>query len=137
LTLFVDTSVWSLAFRRDQASSAPEVSALRQALERGDTVITTGIVLQELLQGFSGPRAREEIVDRFGAIPLLFPDRLDHIDAAELRNRCRRAGLQIGTIDALLAQLCLRHALTLLTTDKDFSRAAAHCPLRVWSPSRT
>jgi hypothetical protein len=137
LTLFVDTSVWSLAFRRDQASSAPEVSALRQALERGDTVITTGVVLQELLQGFSGPRAREEIIDRFGAIPLLFPDRLDHIDAAELRNRCRRAGLQIGTIDALLAQLCLRHALTLLTTDKDFSRAAAHCQLRVWSPSRT
>jgi len=110
---------------------------LRQALERGDTVITTGVVLQELLKGFSTPRAREEIVDRFGAIPLLFPDRLDHIDAAELRNRCRRAGLQIGTIDALLAQPCLRHALTLLTTDKYFSRAAAHGPLRVWSPSRT
>jgi hypothetical protein len=133
VTLFVDTSVWSLAFRRDQVSPAPEVSALRQALERGDTVITTGIVLQELLQGFSGPRAREAIIDRFGALPLLVPDRQDHIDAAGLRNRCRRAGLQIGTVDALLAQLCVRHALTLLTTDADFSRTAAHCPLRVWS----
>jgi hypothetical protein len=41
--------------------------------------------------------------------------------------------LQIGTIDAVLAQLCIRHRLTLLTTDNDFMLAAAHCPLRVWS----
>jgi predicted nucleic acid-binding protein len=60
------------------------------------------------------------------------PDRQDHIEAADLRNRCRRAGLQLGTIDALLAQLCLHHDLTLLTTDNDFMRAAAHVPLRIW-----
>ena len=136
MNLFVDTSVWSLAFRRDAASGAAEVLALRQALEGGDTVVTTGVILQELLQGFSGPRARKDIIDRFSALPLLMPDRQDHIDAAELRNKCRRSGVQIGTIDALLAQLCIRHALTLLTTDKDFSRAASHCPLRVWTPSR-
>ena len=134
MTLFVDTSVWSLAFRRDAASTAVEVAVLRQALESGDTIVTTGLVLQELLQGFSGPRARKDIIDRFGALPLLGPDRQDHIDAAKLRNRCRRAGVQTGTIDALLAQLCIRHALTLLTTDKDFVHVAAHCPLQVWKP---
>lgn len=132
MTLFVDTSVWSLAFRRDAVVSAPEVLALRQALEGGDTVVTTGVILQELLQGFSGPRARKDIIDRFSALPLLIPDRQDHINAAELRNHCRRAGVQIGTIDALLAQLCVRHALTLLTTDKDFIHVAAHSPLRLW-----
>ncbi|MEO6023877.1 MAG: PIN domain-containing protein [Burkholderiales bacterium] len=131
MTLFVDTSIWSLAFRRD-AVSVSEVVALRQALEGGDTVVTTGLILQELLQGFSGPRARKDIIDRFSALPLLNPDRQDHIDAAELRNHCRRSGVQIGTIDALLAQLCIRHALTLLTTDKDFVHAASHCPLRLW-----
>ncbi len=47
----------------------------------------------------------------------------------------RRAGVQIGTIDALLGQLCIRHELTLLTTDADFTLAARHCPLRVWSPA--
>ena len=132
MSLFVDTSVWSLAFRRDRSSAAPEVRALRDALAGGDTILTTGLILQELLQGFAGPRARKDIIDRFAALPLLPPDRQDHIDAAELRNRCRRAGVQIGTIDAVLAQLCLRHGLTLLSTDKDFLRAAAHCPLRVW-----
>ena len=134
MTLFVDTSVWSLAFRRDTASTVAEVAVLRQALESGDTIVTTGLILQELLQGFSGPRARKDIIDRFGALPLLGPDRQDHIDAAELRNRCRRAGVQTGTIDALLAQLCIRHALTLLTTDRDLVHMAAHCPLQVWKP---
>lgn len=136
MTLFVDTSVWSLAFRRDEISAAPEVRALRDAIEAGEIIVTTGLILQELLQGFSGPRARKDLVDRFSALPLLAPDRQDHIDAAELRNRCRRAGVQIGTIDALLAQLCIRHELTLLTTDKDFIRAASHCTLRVWGEAR-
>lgn len=132
MTLFIDTSVWSLAFRRDQASGAPEVDALRRALGGGETIVTTGLILQELLQGFAGPRARKDLIDRFAALPLLSPDREDHIAAAELRNRCRRAGVQTGTIDALLAQLCIRHQLTMLTTDKDFGRVAAHSSLRVW-----
>lgn len=136
MSLLVDTSVGSLAFRRDQPSSTAEVQALRDALEGGDVVLTTGLILQELLQGFAGPRARKEIIERFAALPLLLADRQDHIDAAELRNRCRRAGVQMGTIAALLAQLCLRHELTLLTTDSDFRLAAAHCPLRVWRPAR-
>jgi len=132
VTLFVDTCVWSLAFRRDEISAAAEVRALRDAIEGGEIIVSTGVILQELLQGFAGPRARKDIIDRFKSLPFLAPDRQDHIDAAELRNRCRRAGLQVGTVDALLAQLCIRYDLTLLTTDKDFIRAASHCALRVW-----
>jgi predicted nucleic acid-binding protein len=132
LTLFVDTSVWSLAFRRDAPAQTHEVGELTRALGAGDTVVTTGLVLQELLQGFAGPRARERIVERFSALPLLSPDRRDHVEAAELRNRCRRSGIQAGTIDALLAQLCIRHGLTMLTSDKDFGLIAARSALKVW-----
>jgi hypothetical protein len=136
VTLLVDTSVWSLAFRRDAESAVPQIQMLRAALNGGDAIVTTGLVLQELLQGFAGPRARKELVEKFAALPLLVPDRQDHIDAAALRNLCRRAGVQMGTIDALLAQLCVRHDLTLLTTDGDFLLAAKHCSLRVWKPPR-
>ena len=132
MTLFVDTSVWSLALRRDAPSAVTEVQALRRAIEAGETIVTTGLVLQEILQGFSGPKARAEIVDRFSAVPLLVPDRDDHIQAADLRNRCRRARVQIGTIDALLAQLCLRHDLVMLSTDNDFKHVARRCPLKLW-----
>ncbi len=132
MTLLVDTSVWSLAFRRDIKQREPEVLALRQALERGDAVISTGLVLQELLQGFSGAKARASLIERFAALPFVSPERRDHIDAAELRNHCRRKGVQLGTIDALLAQLCIRHELALLSTDRDFVHAARHCALRIW-----
>ena len=130
--LFVDTSVWSLAFRRDLVSPASEATALVDAIRSGEPILTTGLVLQELLQGFAGPKARGQILDRFSAVPLLVPDRDDHIAAADLRNRCRRGGVQIGTIDALLAQLCIRHDLTMLTSDEDFRRIAARSALRIW-----
>jgi hypothetical protein len=137
LSLFVDTSVWSLALRRNSPSSATQVQALIRAIETGETILTTGLVIQELLQGFSGPKARAQILDRFSAVPLIVPDRDDHIQAAELRNRCRRAGMQIGTIDALLAQLCIRHDLTMLSTDNDFKHVASQCALKLWGePTR-
>ena len=134
MSLFVDTSVWSLALRRDAPASAPQVAALVKAIENGEPILTTGLVLQELLQGFSGPKAREQILDRFTALPLLVPDRADHVEAAVLRKTCRRHGIQIGTIDALLAQLCIRHSLLMLSSDRDFQGMAKHCALRLWQP---
>jgi len=134
VTLLVDTSVWSLAFRRDAPAGAPEVPALSHALERGQPVVGTGLVLQELLQGFSGAKARQALIERFSALPFINPERDDHIQAAELRNHCRRKGVQLGTIDALIAQLCIRHELTLLSTDADFAHATRHCALRLWRP---
>ena len=136
MTLFVDTSAWSLAFRRDQVSTAAEVRVLRDALEGGDTIVVTGLVLQECCKDFRVRRRERTSLTVSPALPLLAPDRLDHIDAAELRNRCRRAGLQIGTIDAVIAQLCIRHDLMLLTTDNDFVLATRHCALRVWKAAR-
>jgi predicted nucleic acid-binding protein len=133
VSLLVDTSVWSLAFRRDAEVSAPAVEVLRSALEGADQVFTTGLVLQELLQGFSGPKAHRQLIERFGALAFLQPDREDHIEAAEVRNACRRHGVQIGTIDAVLIQLCLRHDLVLLSTDLDFRSASKHIKFRLWS----
>jgi predicted nucleic acid-binding protein len=132
LSLFVDTSVWSLALRRDAPPDVPPVRALRRALQNGELILTTGLVLQELLQGFSGPKARDQILERFSALPLLIPDRKDHTEAALLRNTCRRHGVQIGTIDALLAQLCMRHGLQMLSGDEDFQGVAKHSSLQLW-----
>ena len=132
MSLLVDTSVWSLALRRDAKLRTPEVLALHNALLGTDQVFTTGIILQELLQGFSGPKARDSIIERFAALALIEPDRQDHIDAAEVRNQCRRRGIQIGTIDALLIQLCRRHDLLLLSSDNDFRSASRHIEFRLW-----
>jgi predicted nucleic acid-binding protein len=57
---------------------------------------------------------------------------VDQGAAADLRATCGRHGVQVGTIDALLTRLCLRHDLLLLTTDRDFEHMARHVPLRLW-----
>ena len=132
MKIFVDTSVWSLAFRRDAVEQPPEVRALLDALASGGELHTTGLVLQELLQGFRGPRARDALLERFAALPFVVPERQDHVDAAELRNACRRRGVQAGTIDALLATMCIRRDFVMLTTDRDFFAIAGVCPLLVW-----
>jgi predicted nucleic acid-binding protein len=130
--LLVDTSVWSLALRRDTPPNSAEVIKLTSALAEGTSIVTTGLVLQELLQGFSGPKQAGEIVEHFASIPIISPTRADHIAAAELRNVCRRGGVQIGTIDAIIAQVCIGNDLELLTTDRDFTNISAYCKLKVW-----
>ena len=46
---------------------------------------------------------------------------------------CRRNDVQIGTIDAVLIQLCLQHDLVLLSTDNDFRSASKDVKFRHWS----
>jgi predicted nucleic acid-binding protein len=41
--------------------------------------------------------------------------------------------VQIGTIDALLIQLCGRYDLTLLSADKDFLNASRFVPFKLWA----
>ena len=76
----------------------------------------------------------QDLLERFAALPMIVPGRDDHIAAADIRHRCRRQGVQLGTIDALLVRLCLRHDLEMLTIDGDVQHAARHTPLRIWRP---
>ena len=39
--------------------------------------------MQELLQGFRGPKDRQAILEKFDPLPLIVPDREDHVAAAE------------------------------------------------------
>ena len=132
MTLLVDTSVWSLAFRRDAPPDVPEVAMLRRALTGQEDVVTMGVIVVELLRGFPPSSARRLLAERFEPLPMLEPTRADYVAAAELSTTCRRAGVQLGTIDAIIAQAAIAHDVTLLTTDADFTNASAHIPLRVW-----
>src|ERR1041385_9419772 len=107
-------------------STEAAVAFLRQALWHGESVFTTGLILQELLQGVNGPRDREKIILRFAALPLIVPSLEDHIAAAELRNHCRRRGVQIDTVDVLLAHLCITHELTMLRDRKSTRLNSSH-----------
>ncbi|WP_417562358.1 PIN domain-containing protein [Microbacterium sp.] len=133
MALLVDTSVWSLAFRRDTPSDSDEVQALRVALQAGEDVYTCGVIVLELRRGLIPGRARDAIDQVFRSVSWIEPSRDEYEAAAEIANTCRRHRVQLGSIDALVAELAVSRDLTLLTTDGDFAHAAAHVPLRLWS----
>ena len=133
--LFVDTSAWSELLRKDRPDHPEVFERLRSALESFEGLSSTGLVLQELLQGFHGPRAMESIIDRFARVEMLHPSTTDHLHAADIALRCRKAGVQLRTVDALLTALCLGHDRVMLSADQDFLHAATVVPLQVWSPA--
>ncbi|MDO5672258.1 MAG: PIN domain-containing protein [Actinomycetaceae bacterium] len=124
MIILVDTCVWSLAFRRDTPSDHVAVRVLERVLTGSDIVVTTGIIVQELLQGALPSKARGLIEQRLLTLPLLHPTVEDHVKAAGLRNTCRKHGIQLGTIDALIMQLSLTNKAHILTVDKDFTHAS-------------
>ncbi|KAB7744842.1 PIN domain-containing protein [Nostocoides sp. F2B08] len=134
MPLLVDTSVWSLAYRRDTPPDVPEVDVLRRTLTGDGSVVTTGMILLELLRGFVPARAQETIRAAFDSLAFIDPTHEDYVEAATVANSCSRVGVQLGSVDALIAQLAMAGGHTLLTTDKDFHLASRHIGLRVWRP---
>lgn len=88
-----------------------------------------------MLRGFTRPATRDQITAQFDDVPFIEATRHDYAGAAELSVICRRNGVQLETVDALIAQVCIANDLTLLTADGDFTQAASHVPLRVWNPA--
>lgn len=129
MNLLVDTSVWSLALRRDRVEG-PEVEALRAGIERGEVVLV-GVILQEILQGFPSGDRTKRLLERLAAFPLLALHRGDFVYAAEIRNKCRARGVAISSVDAQIAAAAINHRCRLLSTDRDFERIARHFPLRL------
>jgi hypothetical protein len=130
VSVLVDTSVWSLALRRDKPEATREVGALGAAVERG-SVCLIGAILQEVLQGFPSPDRSRRLLEALAPFPLLTLHRGDYVFAAEIRNKCRAKGLSISSVDAQIAAAAINHRCSLLTTDADFRGIARHFPLKL------
>jgi predicted nucleic acid-binding protein len=128
--ILVDTSVWSLALRRDHATDSREVAILSAAIERGDACLT-GTILQEVLQGFPDAARTRRLVDYLAPFPLLALHRGDFVYAAEIHNKCRVKGVTLSTVDAQIAAAAIDHKCALLTSDRDFDAVARLFPLRL------
>ena len=133
--IVVDTPVWSLAFRRRSrpAGVIPGVVKLLGRLAQDDEpLVVPGIVLQELLSGIKDPSHAERIGGLMEGYPVLLATREHHMEAANISNSCRKAGIAAATIDCLIAAQCVMVGGALLTTDDDFKRISKHCALRLY-----
>jgi predicted nucleic acid-binding protein len=108
-----DTSTW-IAFLEGERGDDAEL--LNQALE-DKQVVMVPVVLTELL---SDPKLEPDVGRTLAALPLIEVRDGFWIRAGGLRSAVLAKKRKARLGDALIAQFCLDHDLSLLTRDRDF-----------------
>ncbi|HYM46282.1 MAG TPA: PIN domain nuclease [Solirubrobacteraceae bacterium] len=128
--ILADSSAW-IEFQR--ATGSPVHRRLRTAVEAGEPLATTGLVMLEVLAGARDERQARELRRLLGRCTFLrLQEPSDHEAAAALYRACRRAGKTIRRLpDCLIAAVAIRTGAQLLHRDSDFDAIALHSPLSV------
>jgi predicted nucleic acid-binding protein len=132
--VIVDTSVWSLAFRRDPHKLGEQekifFETLKDLLVQGRASML-GAVRQEVLSGIPSLDKFKRIETVLSVIEDHPIETIDHIQAADFFNRCRAKGIQGTLVDLLICAVAHRHDYPILATDKDFTHYAKVLPIRL------
>jgi predicted nucleic acid-binding protein len=129
MKVLVDTSVWSLAFRRKE----PDEFVLKLTeLIQASLVVLIGPIRQELLSGISNIKMYDELKSRlrfFEDLPITTDD---YEMAANFYNICRKSGIQGSHTDFLICSVAHNNSLLIFTTDQDFQQYAKYLPIRLF-----
>ena len=128
MRVLVDTSVWSLALRRDPHGHHRVVEELK-ALVTDHRVEMIGPIRQELLSGIRNASQFERLQNHLTAFPDIPIGTEDYEMAAKFYNLCRSKGIQGSNTDFLICAVAVRNHLAIFTTDKDFQLFANHLPI--------
>jgi predicted nucleic acid-binding protein len=128
MKVIVDTSVWSLALRRNQANTSPSIFSLRDLMADG-RVVLLGAVRQEILSGIRHPEQFNRLKEHLRAFPNLELSIADYELASEFYNTCRRKGIQGANTDFLICAAAAQRNYSILTTDRDFDGFKSHLPI--------
>ena len=128
--MLVDISVWIDFFNGHESA---EATHLARAIQDAERIVITGVVLTEILLGLKNDAEAKRILNLLEAFDYSAePVRDDYIKASRIYRLCRSQGITIrSTIDCLIAQLCLRDNLPLLSKDRDFTAIASCVPLQL------
>jgi len=133
MKVLVDTSVWSLALRRNAPADSPEVAELIELI-RELRVQMIGPVRQELLSGIKSIAQFTKLREHLRAFPELEITGPDYESAAEFHNLCRANGVQGSNTDFLICAIATRCEFPIFTTDGDFILFQQHLPIILHSP---
>jgi len=131
--ILVDTSVWSLALRRDLPSIGPVVTELTELI-REVRIRMIGPVRQELLSGMKSHAQFRKLRDHLRAFPDLEVTSRNYETAAEYYNICRSKGIQGTNTDFLICAIATHHKIPIFTTDDDFKLFQSHLPITLYNP---
>lgn len=128
MKVLVDTSVWSLALRRQVRVRHPAVDELRALIEEG-RVAMIGPIRQELLSGIRDPASFERLRRELAAFRTNRSRPPTSSAPPSTSTPAARRGVQGSNTDFLICASAERRQLPILTTDADFSRYAGILPI--------
>jgi Predicted nucleic acid-binding protein, contains PIN domain len=133
MNIVIDTSVWSLALRRQRSSRVTEALELAELVREGRAAMM-GPVRQELLSGVQREQQYETLRGYLRAFPDLVLEAEDYEEAASFFDRCRAKGVQGSNTDFLICAVAVRRRFGILTTDVDFRHFAKLLPIELYAP---
>ncbi|AUT02650.1 PIN domain nuclease [Nostoc sp. CENA543] len=131
MKVVVDTSVWSLALRRNNRQHALPVVQRLGELIADDQVVLLGAIRQEVLSGIRSTEQFTQLKNSLRAFPDLQLTIEDYELAAEFYNTCRSNGIQGANTDFLLCAVAHRRSWYILTTDQDFRNFQAYISINL------
>lgn len=133
MRVLIDTSVWSLALRRNQPADSPVVTELIELIRevRGQMI---GPVRQELLSGIKNKVQFQKLRNHLRAFPDLEVTTRDYESAADFFNLCRGKGVQGSNTDFLICAVAVRYKIPIFTTDEDFTLFKTLLPITLHLP---
>lgn len=128
MRVLADTSIWSLALRRDDRARSPEVAEFRRLIS-AHVVEIMGPIRQEVLSGIREQAQFERLETHLAAFPDIPLQADDYVTAAKFFNLCRAKGIQGANTDFLICAVAVRRDLAIFTADGDFRHFAKCLPI--------
>ena len=131
MRVLVDTSIWSLALRRDAHVRNNAAESL-SALIADHRVEIIGPIRQELLSGIRSSLQYENLKKHLAAFPDLAIGTEEYEIAAQFYNLCRSKGVQGSNTDFLICAVAVKYQLAIFTADDDFKQFAKFLPIALF-----
>ena len=130
MKVIVDTSVWSLALRRNKVQENKYVEELEELIKEFRAQLI-GPVRQELLNGIRSEKQFRVLKKHLRAFKNLDIETEDYELASEYFNKARKNGIQGSNTDFLLCAISTRLRMPIFTTDKDFLNFQSVLPIEL------
>ncbi|NJN12743.1 MAG: PIN domain-containing protein [Richelia sp. RM1_1_1] len=129
MSVIVDTSIWSLAFRRNAPDETASIlKDFRDLIANGEVVLL-GAIRQEILSGIRHIEQFKRLRNSLRAFPNLELNIADYELASEFFNTCRSNGVQGLNTDFLICVSAVNRGNSIFTTDRDFDNFKLHIPI--------
>ena len=115
--VMIDTSAWIKYFR----NSDSKIADIVQNLIETNKAAICGIIEMEIFNGIKSKSKLNDYKDLFSEIEYFEMAREDFRNAGMRMSRLRENGITVSPTDTIIAELCIRNKLNLLTTDADFN----------------